>query len=440
MKTRAKKGTASASQQDKEAQPASKIQQLDPSISNPPKVFILPQEASPAARIVTLPNPATAAPGRYFVCPDKGFYEFTRVAAPKRACKKSPDNGDALPPMADSNVARDDEGYVLQTADVMVATPLDPLFLLLPALSEDQRNGAAQMFLSTSDYLDRLGEQSAHFKELMRIDRQSGNTLEAMLERRMLVVCESMEAGDETLCKLSNEKLLKVLVGKARRVVEHGLPPSMEEHFVKQALVVPVMSVKREESGASMVVGEETQDAEAGASQDGSTAAGTLQSTESSSFTISSDSTTATSIVPTPTSQLSTSDGNIQHLLRLRTALDYLMASYVPMPLRTAFTSMLSGKADLIDFSPLDVHLAHLAKLKSEAQALRSLSENISRKRGLEDDDEALEKAEVKRKKKEDEEFRKKNMSRGVQQLKKADTSGMKKLSSFFGKAATKKA
>ena len=96
---------------------------------------------------------------------------------------------------------------------------------------------------------------------------------------------------------------------------------------------------------------------------------------------------------------------------------------------------MLAGSTTIsIDFKPLETHLAHLNDLKKEAQALRSMSENISRKRGSEDDEEALEKAEAKKRKKEDEEFKKKNTSRGVKALGKADTSGMKKLSSFFTK------
>jgi hypothetical protein len=93
-----------------------------------------------------------------------------------------------------------------------------------------------------------------------------------------------------------------------------------------------------------------------------------------------------------------------------------------------------------VDFSPLDKHLALINQLKKEAQALRSMSDNISRKRSADEDEDVLEKAEAKKRKKEEEEIRKKNMSRGVQQLKKADTSGMKKLSAFFAaKPATKK-
>lgn len=55
----------------------------------------------------------------------------------------------------------------------------------------------------------------------------------------------------------------------------------------------------------------------------------------------------------------------------------------------------------------------------------------------MNDDDEAIEsRAEKKRKKEEDEKRKKAGESRGVKDLKKVDTTGMKKLSDFFGKGA----
>ncbi|KAI7357608.1 hypothetical protein KC336_g22122, partial [Hortaea werneckii] len=91
-----------------------------------------------------------------------------------------------------------------------------------------------------------------------------------------------------------------------------------------------------------------------------------------------------------------------------------------------------------VDFGPLDAHLQHINQVKADAQALRSISDNISRKRGTLDDDEAVEKAQAKKQKKEEEEAKKKSMSVGVKRLAKADTSGMKKMTSFFTKAGKK--
>jgi hypothetical protein len=424
-----KKGTSSQ-QQDKTEQPASKAQQLPPSDANPPKVFILPKDTSSNARIITLPNPATSAPTRYFVCPEKGFYEFTRIAGPKRDCRSWL--------LAPEDVGEDDEGYVLQSPEMMVATPVDPLFILLPALAQSEDTGGMQMFLSASDYVARLEEQSEHLKQVLRDDQKSGSRLEKLFETRMECICDELEAGDEKLYKLSEKKLLDVLGEKARKMVHNGLPASMEEHFVKQALAAPMLSVRREETG--MCFTSEMEDTTTGASQSEVDSASTSQDTQNSSFSVASQSTAATSIPPTPSEESAIATTEIQNLLRLRTAINFLLTSYVPSALRQTLQAALSDTSKApIDFAPLDAHLSHLEKLKKEAQALRSLSENISRKRPLEDDEEAMEKAEARKKKKEEDEFRKKNTSRGVQQLKKADTSGMKKLSSFFTKGAVKK-
>lgn len=98
------------------------------------------------------------------------------------------------------------------------------------------------------------------------------------------------------------------------------------------------------------------------------------------------------------------------------------------------------AKHDLIDFGPLDQHLAKVKEAKAEVQALRSLSDNISRKRGCLDDDDAAEARAEKKRKKDEEDQRKKAESRGIKQLKKVDTSGMQKLSSFFTKGPKAKA
>jgi hypothetical protein len=430
MKTRTKKGPP----QQQKPETTVKTQQLEPSISNPPKVFILPKETSKDARIITITANSTS--NRYLVCPEKGFYEFTRISAPKRNPRSwllAPDRRVAL---QDVSQGAADEGYVLQSPELMIATPIDPLFILLPALLQDVGEpGGMQMYLNVSDYIDKLSEQSPHLRQIMRDDQESGGKLERTLDRRMCAVCDEMEAGEEKLYKLSHKTLAGVLVNKARKMVEKGLPASMEERFVKQALAVPVMSVKREESGMSITADVEDEDATTSASQSqsqSSSAGTTSQISQSSTTTVAaSDSTAATSTSATPPSETTTTPPEIPNLLHLRTALDYLLKSYIPTQIHEPLDTHISS---LISFTPLTAHLANLDKLKKEAQALRSLSENISRKRGLEDDEEAMEKAEAKKRKKEEEEFRKKNVSRGVQQLKKADTSGMKKLSSFFGR------
>lgn len=64
---------------------------------------------------------------------------------------------------------------------------------------------------------------------------------------------------------------------------------------------------------------------------------------------------------------------------------------------------------------------------------------SFSRKRGIEDDVEAEERAEKKRKLEEEEKRKKASQSRGVKELSKVDVKGMKKMSSFFTKMPAKK-
>ena len=444
MKTRTKKPASTAKSSKDTETPT--VQTLQPNVSNPPHVFILPKQTSSEARIVTLPNPATSTPSRYFICPEKGWYEFTRVAAPKKACRSWLLAPDRFSSTNGSDIATDgkrakgkgeNEGYVLQNPDLMIATPIDPLFLLLPALMQDvdEASDGKQMFLPLAHYLDILEERSEHFKN-MNIKRYDAQIkLEETFEERMHVACDVVEAGDETLYRLSLKKMTEVLVVKAKKMVEHGLPASMEERFVKRELAVPVLSVRREESSMSVPSAEES--TAAGAESEAASQA-TSQDTQVSTTSMDSASTAATSISSTTSEDLSTPNDQIMRLLRLRTALKFILTSYIPPNLRSSLGSYLA-KSQSIDFSPLDQHLNRISELKKEAQALRSMSNNISRKRSAMEDDEALEKAEAKKRKKEEEEFRKKNSSRGVQQLKKADTSGMKKLSSFFTKGAVKK-
>lgn len=259
------------------------------------------------------------------------------------------------------------------------------------------------------------------------------------MEARIGAVCDCLDMGDgeDKMYQLSTSKLAAALVLKASNMAKKGLPASMEERFVKQALEVPVLSIRREESSISIAPedatpGAESQTATAETSQESHTSSSTETTTTTAS-------TAASSVATTPADIQSTATTDIVNLLRVRTGLEFLISSYVPTSLRTAVHDACKAPASSVGFTPLDKHLEHIAGLKKQAQVLRSLSDNISRKRGADDDEDALDKAEAKRKKKEEEEIKKKNTSRGVQQLAKANTTGMKKLSSFFTKAPPKK-
>lgn len=429
-KTRATKSTAASKKKD-EADSIAKttLKKLDASVDDPPKLFVLPKDASTEARIATIPNPTTSTPNRYFVCPEKGFYEFTRVAAPKKQQRSwllAPNRHEEQTEKEDSDGA--ESGYVLQTPDIFVATPVDPLFLLLPALAEDGDNGG-QEYLAASDYLVKLTKKSSHLSQIVRPSRP--RQLEQCMEARIEAVSDCMDMGDEKMYSLALPKLVKELVSKAKRMTARGLPVSMEDRFVKQPLDVPVLSIKRQESSIS-IANDGTGSEPASEAQS--------QETDTSGTTNTTVSTTGTSISIVSEGNAQTTPEGVTNFLRIRVALDFILTSYVATSLRTKLQPLLTDPDTAgIDFSSLDKYLAHIASLKKEAQALRSLSDNISRKRGAIDDDEAIERAEAKKRKKEEEELKKKNTSQGVKKLMKADTSGMKKLSSFFAKAPAKK-
>jgi len=433
MKTRSRKTTKPATSKETPAADTSTAKELAPSVVNAPHIFVLPKDASPAARIITLPDPASSSPNRYFVCPENGFFEFTKIAAPKKACRswllaterqaKKEIGSDANEDVLEE---QQDESYVLEKPDMFVATPVDPLFIILPLLT----GGETGSYLTFSDFIYTTEREGlVQLQQLLRQSNFAG--LEKKIEGRMEAVCDCLDMGngEDKMYQLSMQKLAAALATKANRMAKGRLPASMEERFVKQALETPVLSIKREDSSISIPA----ENATSGAEDKDETS---QTPTTTSAATLS---TPVTSVAVTPVEDKSIATDEITGLLRVRTALDFLIVSYTPTSLRTAIQDILKAPTSPVDFAPLDKHLEHVAGLKRQAQALRSLSDNISRKRSAEDDEEALDKAEAKRKKKEEEEIKKKNTSRGVQQLAKANTSGMKKLSSFFTKAPPKK-
>ena len=424
--------------------------------SEPLKLLILPEGTSPNARICTLAHPRSTKPSRYYFCPVKGIFEFTRVAAPKSSHhswllssqlknENNSSNPSAGKPSKSDHCsyehlekhaltdvdggAHDDrpvsKGYIIKSPELLIATPIDPLFLLLPSLH------SKKLFLSADDIFDDLCENSKHFKYV------SSNKQERdLLEKRMISVCDIVKASDEKMHRLSTQKLLEELLDKAKTMVATGLPSTMEERFISKALEMPVMGLKREQSSLSDT---------AGGSQNEATAHTPLPSdiadSQSSTSTIESavsDSSHTTITIP-DSNHTPTATDDIKHLFRIRTALSYIISAYIPVPLAATLNGHLSSVEGSTDFKPLDEYLRHISKLRAEVLASRSLSD-FSRKRGMNEDDEAAEtRAEKKRKKEEEEKKKKLGETRGLRDLKKVDTSGMKKMSDFFGKGAVTK-
>ncbi|KAI1197007.1 ribonuclease H2, subunit B [Nemania serpens] len=432
---------------------------LPPPSDNPPKIFILPKKATDEARIVSLLHPRYAKPTRYLVCPETGFYEFTRIAAPKttpRSWLIHTDSHSHEPGQegAEPQPGRKDASfgtYVTSGAELFVATPIDPLFLVLPTLVDPSGKVEKRRYISSDDHFDRIQEESPHLWEILRWGE---GRVRELLEARLGVVCDTVEAGDERMFRFSEEKLMTEILGKARRMSARPLPHSMEEKFVVKPLEAPVLGVKREvpavttatliqasveavqdDSSAAELTGIARLKVEASESQS------SVSSTDGRTSLTSETSTAATSIT-TPEAGESEETAEVLRpaiiastevisLQRLRTAFNFLCSSYVPPSLVTVLRGKLSAQPGA-DFAPLDTYLSELNRLKQEATAMRAAGD-YSRKRVL-DDEELADRAEKKRKKEEEDKRKKAGQSRGVRNLKKVNTAGMKKMSDFFKK------
>lgn len=435
---------------------------MEVSARSPLKLLILPKDVSSNGRICTLAHPRTANPSRFYFCPQKGVFEFTKIVAPKSTRQswligppKKPSildsnvdsrNGfsktDSAPsqslvaeqPGEQSKVSRPiSDGYVAKIPELLIATPIDPLFLVLPSFCTPSPSAKSAprntLFLSTEDLFENLHVNSKHLDLLS----QNSHTRKIM-EERMKVVCDMVEGGGEEMYRLNRDKLLKELVSKAERVVAFGLPLSMEEKLVQNVLEEPMTGIKR--SGQSF--SESANPSQDGAIVPKSSSSGSLESQPSLTLSDTSVSEITSKILPILSTQHHPTR-NVAALLRLRTALLYMLSSYLPQSLEAEMRLLLASSTTPVDFRPLDEHLTYLLRLRAEDAASRSLS-NFSRKRSRNEDDDAVElRAEKKRLKEEEEKRKKAGESRGIRDLKKVDTSGMKKMSDFFSKGAAPK-
>lgn len=364
------------------------------------------------------------------------MYEFTRVAAPKTTPRSwLIEQHTTIADHVNGEVRNAPTALVTADADLFIASLIDPAFILLPALSApgaasdsgDRKN----LFLSGDDYFDRLPEEFSHLSEILQC-----KVTRALLEARLAAICDTVEAGDETMYRLSEGKLLSLLIEKARRMSKSGLPASMELKFVKKPLEAPITLqnraacvVKISEPAKSTASDPATPQLDATDSQSSSTTIDTQ-----ASFT--SESTAATSVSGVSASEATfvravEATSEVVQLQRMRVAFKFICSSYIPTGMAQHLQEQLTkSNAAAIDFTPLDAYLAKVATLREEALAGRPM-EAFSRKHGR---DEIEDEIREKKRKLEEEKKKKSKESRATMQLKKVDTTGMKKLSSFFKK------
>ncbi|KAH7151845.1 ribonuclease H2, subunit B [Dactylonectria estremocensis] len=437
-RTRSAKPTPASKKDSSDSKPASSRFPLPPPSESASKLFILPSKATSEARIVTLPNPRHARPSRYLVCPETGIYEFTKVAAPKttpRSWLIEPTS--TTTEEGAEKAGKQSEAETSTGQELYMATAIDPLFLCLPALAKKKASKGSdeqkRMFLTSDDHFEKLPEESSHLSEILRWPN-----IRSLIETRMGAICDTVEAGDETVFRLNEKKLVDVILNKAKRMSNGGLPLSMDEKFVKKALEAPILAQKREMKGGELVTGdpklnsqgstprtESTESQSTVASNDTVASSGSQPLTAATSF--SEDEITADDIVSAMEASL-----EVIQLQRLRVAFNFICSNYVAPTLAVQLEKSLStADASLTNFAPLDEYLLKLSKLRADAVASRSAGDYSRKHDRDEEEDEA--RAEKKRKL-EEEKKKKATESRGIRELKKVNTKGMKKMSDFFKK------
>ncbi|RKF62204.1 putative ribonuclease h2 subunit b protein [Erysiphe neolycopersici] len=408
----------------------------------PPQLLLLPNNISNDARIVTLKDPRGFNDTRYLVCPERGVHELRSITGSgniRRSLFLYPNHnlGTRENETNELRICSNHTGYIMRNASLLVATLIDPLFLILPSLvpSNNTKSSERQksLYLSFEDYLDRLNTDSSHLMYL------SGMTsIKKQILHRMIVVCDSVGVDDEKMYRLNEDKLVKELTKKALRMAKSGLPLSMEEKFIKKTLEVPLTNVKfEEECPNESVLAEEKNDSEIGATN-------IEKSSKIDAFPYA----TIPDISSKHKSNINPKNGllfaeeypvhklvnekKVSDLLRIKTSLQFIISNYIAPQISERLKDLLFTQNALIDFTPLDNHLTNVGKLRQDAVNSR-LNDDYSRKRPRLEDEELETRAE--KRNKEEKMKKTSSCSRGVIALKKANISGMKKMSEFFKKS-----
>lgn len=389
------------------------------------KVVIIPKNISADAKILSLRHPRDGNRKKFLFCPQHGLYEFTRTATspvdPHSMIFSLADSTDAGQKTSVEEVDRFCDGWISKDAEMFIATKFNISFILVGILASRATTTKKTLFQPLDDLLDASEIEDDSLEYIVKHGRQ-------LVEDGMSSICDAVDAGDEKMYRYSEEKAQQMVSTKAGRVAQLGLPASLEDRFVTRTLASPVLSVKREDTIDSIEVTESPKPDE----------------NDSQTENLDSQSTTASTTVSVVFSELSaastattacddTIPANITSLQRLRVAQNFIISSYLPSSLAGRFRALMSEGSMAIQFKPLEDYLQRLATLKAEATASRSMAD-FNRKRGLDEEEAALDRAEKKKKLEEDEKRRKANESRGVRDLKKVNVSGMKKMSDFFTK------
>ena len=400
------------------------LAQLPPQDEHPPTLAILPKNLSAEAKFLSLKNPSNKKLSRYIYCPKSGFYELTIVSAggnDHRSClfvPQGPNEASSVSKEAQANGEVSDlgQGYVIDQAQMLVATPFDTRLLLMPLIQPGMLGGPRDrphMARMADDLFNELGRTSKHMKYMLRFP-----SFRKLLLKGLNDLFEPVDAMGETMYRSDSFQMLDLLIEKAQKVVSNAWPSSLERH-VQRKLEVPA-------AVAAMRASQTRQSTESSDSSE-------LPKVEEGDALQSERPAEPANFTPLPSEELQPSQTVIDQM-RLKIAISFIFQSYVPPKLKDYFEKVIASGTG-VNFNEANEYLAKIESLKKEAHALSHVSGNVSRKRAAEEEADAAEEARTeKRRKKEEEDKKRKQESRASKDLKKVNTAGMQKLSSFFSK------
>ncbi|KAJ6166654.1 hypothetical protein N7470_002101 [Penicillium chermesinum] len=299
------------------------------SVETPSKTFILPKSTSSDARLLSLPNPQTGDLSRYYFCPERGIFEFIVVSTPSHAPRSILFT--YARQLSRENGANASNAMIAKKADLLVATPIDPIFFLIPLLVPSSKSGQS-LFQPLDDIIDSNDDLSPHLRHVLYDDK-----FRSTLLSRAGSICDTVEAGDEVMLRFSETQLLKEIVGKAERMATAGLPASLEERFIRQALAAPLMAVKREDVLTN----------QAPSIEDAVSVAEDKPESPSTVATAATPSVSTPVGESTPVPQLpgdeSAAGENVARLLRISTALAYMKETYLSPALASRLDVLLAA-------------------------------------------------------------------------------------------------
>ncbi|KAK9456927.1 ribonuclease H2, subunit B [Dipodascopsis uninucleata] len=168
-------------------------------------------EISGTRTIVQLPHPVTGMSNRYMVTTAPNMiFELTIVGGESlSSIILKPEDG-----------MKGMDGYAISSGEMIVTTPISPVYFLLSTLSRHEQN-----YRTWEDIEELLLEQSSNYQHIL-----------PLLERTIGLVAEEVEPTEGVKCyRLSRAKLFNMLNKKAETMM-NKLPSSVERTVIVQKL------------------------------------------------------------------------------------------------------------------------------------------------------------------------------------------------------------